>query len=104
MWDKGAIVIIRRGDDEFGRAITEGVTQQMQLVPLHEVANLERDYKFLKSRDQLYWKRKIARANRLYSTPIPRRPKWMRPFQDIWYLIVYGISVFADKYMTIHEE
>lgn len=103
MWNKGAVVVIKHGDEQLANAIQNGVCSTM--VPASDVNTLKRDYDLLKKRNTVYWSRKIRRAHRMYfEKPKKPLPNWTKPLIDIYALVVYGISMFVDKFMTIKDE
>ncbi len=98
MWSKGAVVIVKRGDEAMASAIEGGL--DIQAVPKKDVEALERDYTFLKRRDAKTLKKKIEDAEADYGHNwIP--PKWLGKIMEGLAFIVYLISVFIDKYLVI---
>lgn len=101
MWSKGAVVVIKKGDVDFADAIENGVTAN-KLVPKKDVEETERENAFMKKRYIESLENDIAAAQLQYGhnrvTPV-----WLKPIEGLFALIIYGISVFVDKYMTIKE-
>jgi len=101
MWSKGAVVVVKRGDEAMANAIEEGMS--LALVSSKEVEDIKRENFFLKRQNTKNNKRKIIAARHAYAIK-RRRFKWKRLFVDIYALTVYGLTMFFDRYMRIHKE
>ncbi len=93
MWSKGAVVVVKRGDKAMADAIEKGLDIRY--------TNNDR-YDLVKNRDRLYWQAKIDEAQLYYGTNPAPPPKWARKIVAGFAFIVYGFSVFVDKYLKIH--
>ena len=100
MLKKGAVVIVKHGDENIANALEKGIIKRFDLSPENE--DLKRDYTFLKKRDRIYWSNKISDAERYYGHN-PSYPSWATPIISVFAFIIYLISVFIDKYLTIKE-
>ena len=98
MWSKGAVVIVKHGDEAIADAVAKGI--DIQTVAKSDVEKIERDYRFMKNRDSKYWKRKIRKANEKYAYNW-RPPWWAKKTVEAFAFVVYGFSVFVDKYLRI---
>ena len=104
-WEKGAVVIVKRGDQEWGDAIEDalGVKKESdkELEELRkENEELKRDKELSKNHDTRFTDRAIQDLNysdEYYKTP----PKWLRIIKEGFAFVIYWISVFWDKYLTI---
>ena len=97
MWSKGAVVIVKRGDEAVADAMASPFEQQTQ-EPLNED---EKDWKDLLSqakKDAIMVKIAIAEANygRNY---IP--PAWAKKIVECFAFIVYKFSIFVERYLVI---
>ena len=100
MYSKRAVVVVKRGDEAIADAIERGLPIRYVDDETMEIRN---KYGLLKRRDKRYWKQKIEEANAMYGdTPKVRRP-WVQKSREGLAFIIYGISLFVDKYMIIHE-
>lgn len=101
MWSKGAVVVVKKGDPVIADAIEKGVTAN-KMVPKKDVEETERENAFMKKRYRESLENDIADAELQYGYNRVT-PRWLKPIAGLWALIVYGISVFVDKFMTIKE-
>jgi hypothetical protein len=101
MWTKGAVVIVKHGDDAMGSAMKNGLNLPV-LVDQSSVMNIERENFFLKRRSRRYYIQKIREAEEKYGYNW-QPPKWARGFFSGLAFLEYLFAVFADKYMTIKE-
>lgn len=101
MWSKGAVVIVKRGDEEMANAIERGL--DIRLKDPKTLTEGERaEYDLLKKAKSDKLKAMIAENEEEYGynwTP----PKWAEKIVGAFALIVYGISVFIDRYLRIKE-
>lgn len=101
MWNKGAVVIIKRGDEAIGNAIEDGAIKKM--IPSSEVEDIRRENFFLKRQNIRNNREKIIDANYNY-----RRKKYRfripKIFIDIYAIGVYGLSEFINRYIFIKKE
>lgn len=105
MWSKGAVVIVKRGDEAMADAIEKG----LDLIPykpndinLQEVEDLKRDNYFLRKKSKEATDKMIADARELYGynwTP----PRWANKIVEGFAFIVYLFSMFVDKFLIIKE-
>lgn len=112
-WKKGAVVIIKHGDEDFADAIEDGLN--IQKITPGEVEELKQEIEKLKKENK-----ELRRANEMmkihdtrftneaidnltdkyknnYRTP----PKWAKIIMDGVAVIIYWISMFIDKYLVI---
>lgn len=100
MWSKGAVVIVKRGDEAMANAIEKGL--DLKMVPVEEVEDMKRDNFFLKKRCVKAIQQDILDAQLKYGHNwVP--PKWANKLVQGFALIVYGISIFVDRYLTIKD-
>lgn len=100
MWSKGAVVIVKHGDQDWADSIEQTIA--IRKASNQEVEELKRENTFLKKRTTDDLIAKIEKAEQDYGynwTP----PKWAKWFFDILALIEYGAAMFVDKFMTIKE-
>jgi len=100
-WTKGAVVIKKTGDEAWANEMEKAL--DIRKAADREKAELERDNEWMKKRivEDLEQKIMDAEINYGYNF-VP--PKWAKPIFDVIALIEYGVAIFVDKYMTIHEE
>lgn len=101
-WKKGAVVIQikKHGDEEWADEMEKALN--VQRAADKEREELERDNKFMKRHIVEDLEAKIAKAEYDYGYNwIP--PKWLLPFIQVWALLMYGISLFAHKYLIIKD-
>ena len=111
-WKKGAVVIVKRGDEEWADAIEEVLDiQKASRKELEELENenkelenenkeLKRSKDMTKIHDDKFTDNMIAKLEREYGnhwTP----PKWVRWILEAVAFVVYWISLFVDKYLVI---
>ncbi len=98
MWSKGAVVIVKRGDEAMADAMASSFEEDREKDPL---TNEERAWKDLLSQakeDAVL--AKIADAQATYGRNyIP--PKWAKKIVEGFAFIVYGISIFVERYLVI---
>lgn len=94
MWTKGAVVIIKRGDEEMGKAIEDGWSAKAKRSKKDEA--MERDYNIMKVGRENDIQRKIRKANNIYG----RRPsRFMRKVRKYTkpLLIGYAIACYGSS-------
>lgn len=104
-WSKGAVVIVKRGDPEWGDVIEDALdvkrAPNKELEELRkENEELKRDKELARNHDTRFTNKAIQDLkdeNEHYKTP----PKWLRVIKEGFAFIIYWISVFWDKYLTI---
>ena len=98
MWNKGAVVIVKRGDEAMANAMASPFEKDHEKESL---SNEERAWKDLLSQakeDAVL--AKIADAQATYGRNyIP--PKWAKKIVEGFAFIVYGISIFVERYLVI---
>ena len=100
-WSKGAVVIKKTGDEAWANEMEKVVNSSKPRDQDKEA--LTRDNEWMKKHIVKDLKQKIIDAEINYSYNfVP--PKWAKPIFDVIALIEYGVAIFVDKYMTIHEE
>ena len=87
MWSKGAVVIIKHGDEEMADSMANS------LVPVKK--KKKRDA--LPRRDPEYWNHELAVADFIYGKNYRDPPKWLKPAIGFYALVVYGISITFEK-------
>lgn len=99
MWSKGAVVIVKHGDEEMANAMENAL--DIRLKDPKTLTGSERaEYDLLKKAKSDSLKAKIAESEEIYGynwTP----PKWAEKIVGAFALVVYGISVFIDRYLRI---
>lgn len=103
MWNKGAVVIVKRGDEAMADAMASNFTFQKNDIS-DEESKHDKAWKDLLSKakedDTLV---KIADAEAKYGyNYIP--PKWAKKIVENFAFAVYKICVFIDKYLVIRKE
>lgn len=97
MWSKGAVVVVKHGDEAMADAMEKGLEIKKKSDP-----NKDAETDLMKKRNSEFWKEKIEKAEYDYGyNYIP--PKWLEKVRSFFALIVYGLTMFVDKYMRIHE-
>lgn len=99
MWSKGAVVIVKRGDDEIASAIEKALDIRTKDPKL--LTKQERDeYDLLRRARSDKIREEIALAEEYYGYNwVP--PKWAEKIVGAFALVVYGISVFIERYLRI---
>ena len=105
MWKKGAVVIVKHGDEAMANAMASVFDEKKdEDIEVNEDPNYDKTWK-----DLLYKSKKdaidaaILDAKEHYEhnwTP----PKWAKRIVECFALVVYGVCVFIDKYLVIREE
>lgn len=98
MWSKGAVVIVKHGDEEMANKM------EKSLVPVQtERKSLDTCKTELAAKarqEELAQKIIDAEINYGYNwTP----PHWAKVFVSGYALLVYGFTMFVDKYLRIKE-
>ena len=105
-WSKGAVVIVKHGDQEWADAIEKSMNIQKASIKEVEEMQKSNKYCFFPKRhtvDEL--KQMIDDAERQYGRKWWwNRPKWVKPIAEGFAFIVYHFSLFVNKYMTIKED
>lgn len=100
-WSKGAVVIKKAGDENWANEMEKVVNTSKPRDQDKEA--LARDNEWMKKRIVEDLEQKIIDAEINYGYNfVP--PRWAKPIFDVIALIEYGVAIFVDKYMTIHEE
>ena len=100
-WSKGAVVIKKTGDEAWANEMEKVMNTSKPRDQDKEA--LTRDNEWMKKHIVEDLEQKIIDAEINYGYNfVP--PKWARPIFEGMALIQYGVAVFVDKYMTIHEE
>lgn len=78
MWTKGAVVIVKHGDEGMANGMAKAIAPSY--VDQREMERLRRDNYFLKQKGRRATNRMIKRAQRRYGTKrrTPERFKWLR--------------------------
>ena len=101
MWSKGAVVIIKRGDEAMADMMTKGLNVEESVVEnADEIENLKMQNYFLKKRVRKTTDLMIEDARLQYGynwTP----PKWANYIVRGFALVIYGVSIFVDRFMRI---
>lgn len=113
MWQKGALVIVKRsGDQKMADAMIDGLNQHP--LPLNQsqseqlsssdtlkrIKELEAENYFLKKRLNEIYQQKMS-ENQMFYGYNWAPPKWANKIISLCALIIYGFSVFVDKYLVI---
>lgn len=96
MWSKGAVVIIKHGDEEIANGIESGISLK-QPKPLNECKT-----ELAAEARKADIAAKILKAEIDYGYN-PDPPKWARKIVGVFALIIYGITLFIDKYLKIKD-
>lgn len=100
MWDKGAVVILKRGDEAMADSIEDAMTKS--LVPLEEMEKVKRENFFLKRQNSRNNSEKIAGANYFYEKK-RRSIHLPKIISDFYAITIYGLSEFTARFLTIRE-
>lgn len=97
-WSKGAVVVVKRGDDAIADAIEKGM--DIQTYSKEEVEDMKRENTFLRKRSVKALTAAIEDAEIQYGHYwVP--PKWANwIFQGLAF-IVYHICTFIEKYLVL---
>lgn len=99
MWSKGAVVIIKHGDEAMADAMEKGLDIRYTK-GVKDEKTCKTELAALARQEEIAAKIADAQANYGYNwTP----PKWANKIIGVFALIVYGVSVFIDKYLRIKE-
>lgn len=104
-WTKGAVVIVKRGDQEWADAMEEsldiprGDDREMKELE-NENKELKRDNDLSKIHDTRFTDMVIESLEHDYGRT-RKSPKWAQIVKQGFALIVYVVSVFFDKFLTI---
>ena len=104
-WSKGAVVIVKRGDQEWGDAIEDSLNiKKASDKELEELRNenetLKRDKDLGSMHDDKFTDLAIQSLREKYKHK-KEPPKWAKIVMEGFAFIVYWISVFFDKFLTI---
>ena len=105
-WKKGAVVIVKRGDEDWADAIVEKGLK-IQKVSDKEIEELRNENEKLKCANEMTkihdtrFTNAVIQNLSIENDYYPTRPKWLRIIMEGFALIVYWISLFADKYLVI---
>ena len=103
-WSKGAVVIVKRGDEKWANEMEQAlVPVAMEGEAGKDVSDLERKNDLTKIHDTRFTDAMIEDLTRVYGPIKDPAPKWLETLLAPWTLLIYLVSVFWDKYMTIHE-
>ena len=101
MWSKGVVVIIKRGDEAMADMMTKGLNIEESVAEnADEIENLKMQNYFLKKRVRKTTDLMIEDARLQYGynwTP----PKWANYIVRGFALVIYGVSIFVDRFMRI---
>ena len=104
-WTKGAVVIVKRGDQEWADAMEEsldiprGDDREMKELE-NENKELKRDNDLAKIHDTRFTNMVIQGLEHEYGrNRIP--PTWLKVVKQGFALVVYLVSVFYDKFCNI---
>ena len=106
-WTKGAVVIVKRGDEEWADSIEktltvdEGWADSKEIEQLKsENEELKRDKAMTKIHDTRFTNAAIDSLSNKHDYYLPP-PRWIRIIKEGIAFIVYWVSIFVDKYMVI---
>lgn len=98
MWTKGAVVVIKRGDEEMANAITEG--SGVKTVNSKDYNDLETAHELLRRRRTEDILDDIIDAEEEYGHNwVP--PKWAKWIFEGMAFVVYWVCIFIDKYLRL---
>ena len=97
-WSKGAVVIVKRGDEAMANGIEDALTSEM--VSKKDYDELERENFFLRRRTREEILEDIAEAEAEYGHNfIP--PKWAVPICEGCAFVIYHVCRFIEKYLVL---
>lgn len=100
-WSKGAVVIIKRGDEEWADSMENALVPKKDICDDEEMKTLKRDNELTKIHDTRFTNNMIEALLHTYG-PIPKPiPKWLDWLLAPWTLLIYGVSLFTNKYLII---
>lgn len=104
-WSKGAVVIVKHGDQEWADSMEQTVA--IKLASKQEVEELrkenealKRDKKLAKIHDDRFTNIVIKEIERKHGK-IKRYRRWKDILLAPWALFVYAVSLFTNKYLII---
>ena len=97
MWSKGAVVIVKHGDEAMAEALEKGLDiRYRDTTPIEKKCK----YELMELRQSRRFKEEIEELDRLYGYNwVP--PKWAKGIVEVFALAVYGVSIFIDRYLRI---
>ena len=103
-WKKGAVVIVKHGDQDWADSMEESLNIQRasdkELEELeNENRNLKRDKDLSKIHDDRFTQNALDDLENKWDYYPP--PTWLRVIKEGLAFIVYWISIFFDKFLTI---
>lgn len=99
MWSKGAVVIIKYGDEEMANSMVEGMRINLSEMPkagTKDIKTLEAENYFLRCCVNRLTKDKIQRAQEDYGYG-RSTPRWLQKVSEWIAFIVYCFSTFIEK-------
>lgn len=98
MVNKGALVIIKRGDKDMRDQMANSIVAP-ELIK--EIDNLKTKYYFAKRRNRKSIMKAIRKARHKYGYNYIPSNKIIKRIREGFALIEYGFAIFVDKFMTI---
>lgn len=105
MWSKGAVVIVKYGDEEMANSMVEGLRINLSEMPkagTKDIKTLEAENYFLRCCVNRLTKDKIERAQDEYGYE-GHKPVWIRKISEWIAFVVYCFSTFIEKIMRKQE-
>ena len=101
MWSKGAVVIIKRGDEAMANTMASPFEQRMAAKEhINEDQAIRDWYKMLCKAKKEAVDKAILDAQETYGhnwTP----PRWAKKITEGFAFVVYGICVFIERYLVL---
>lgn len=99
MWSKGAVVIVKYGDEEMANSMVEGIRINLSEMPktgTKDIKTLEAENYFLRCCVSRLTKDKIERAQDEYGY-LSHTPRFIKRISEWVAFIVYCFSTFIEK-------
>lgn len=105
MWSKGAVVIVKYGDEEMANSMVDGIRINLSEMPkpgTKDIKTLEVENYFLRCCVSRLTKDKIDRARDEYGNK-SHTPAWIKKISEWVAFVVYCFSTFIEKVMRRQE-
>ena len=105
MWSKGAVVIVKYGDEEMANSMVEGIRINLSEMPkagTKDIKTLEAENYFLRCCVNRLTRDKIERAQDEYGYE-GHKPIWIQKIFEWLAFVVYCFSTFIEKIMRRQE-
>lgn len=101
MISKGALVIIKHGDEDMSNEMAKSIVAPEIKKVKKDYDKLQTKYYFARKRSRKAIRKDIRKAQRKYGYNYIPTSKAVKLIREGFALIEYGFAVFVDKFMTI---